>query len=100
MPTNTFIMAQVGARRGYAVPTMLASAGMLETFYTDICGNIGFGRALSVAGRMFSTAARLQSRRVPAPVIPHTKTFPLRTLVHICRDHFNGIDPQTRFRSD
>jgi glycosyltransferase involved in cell wall biosynthesis len=92
-------MAQVGARRGYAVPTMLASAGMLETFYTDICGNIGFGRALSVAGRMLAGAARLQSRRVPPSVVSHTKAFPLRTLAHICRDHFNGTDPQSRFRS-
>jgi len=26
----------------YAVPALLAQAGMLEQFYTDICGNVGF----------------------------------------------------------
>jgi glycosyltransferase involved in cell wall biosynthesis len=99
MPTNTFIMAQVGARRGYAVPAILASAGMLDTFYTDICGNVGFGRALSVAGSVLSSASRLEGRRVPPAVVPRTKTFALRTLAHICRDRFSGRDPQGRFRS-
>jgi glycosyltransferase involved in cell wall biosynthesis len=99
MSTNTFIMAQVGARRSYAVPAMLASAGMLETFYTDICGNVGFGRALSFAGLVMSSAARLQNRRVPPAVVPRTKTFPIRTLLHICQDHFTSRDPQSRFRS-
>jgi glycosyltransferase involved in cell wall biosynthesis len=99
MSANTFTMAQVGARRNYAVPAMLASAGMLETFYTDICGNVGFGRALSVAGRMSSSAARLQGRRIPPVVISHTKTFPLRTLAHVLLDRFNRADLQSRFRS-
>jgi glycosyltransferase involved in cell wall biosynthesis len=99
MSNNTFIMAQVGARRNYAVPAMLASAGMLETFFTDICGNVGFGRALSVAGWMSSSAARLRRRRIPSAVVPYTKTFPLRTLAHILLDQFNGADPRSQFRS-
>jgi glycosyltransferase involved in cell wall biosynthesis len=99
MATNTFIMAQIGARRGYAVPAILASAGMLETFYTDICGNAGFGRALSLTGSALPGGARLEGRRVPASVLPRTKTFPLRTLVHIVQDRFNGGDRQSRYRS-
>lgn len=99
MPPNTFIMAQVGARRSYAVPAILASAGMLEAFYTDICGNVGLGRALSLAGSILSNAGRLQRRRVPPLVAPRTKTFPLLTLAYACRNRFDRTDPQSRFRS-
>ena len=41
-----FIVIQMGARRHYAVPTLIARAGMLERFYTDICGNFRFTMAL------------------------------------------------------
>jgi hypothetical protein len=36
MTQPKYIVAQVGARRGYAVPAILESAGMLSRFYTDI----------------------------------------------------------------
>ena len=45
-----FIVVQIGARRGYAVPAILEKAGMLERFYTDICADVGLGRWLC-AGR-------------------------------------------------
>lgn len=35
------IVIQMGARMHYAVPALLSKAGMLEHFYTDICGNVG-----------------------------------------------------------
>ncbi|MCC8992032.1 MAG: glycosyltransferase family 4 protein, partial [Streptococcus sp.] len=34
---NRLIVAQLGARRHYAIPRMLHEAEMLERFYTDIC---------------------------------------------------------------
>jgi hypothetical protein len=36
-----FIVAHIGARRGYAVPAILQRAGLLERFYTDVCANAG-----------------------------------------------------------
>ena len=35
------IVAQIGARHGYAVPEVLEQAELLERFYTDICADIG-----------------------------------------------------------
>lgn len=42
-----FIVLQMGARMHYAVPVLLARAGMLEHFYTDICGNLGLINTLN-----------------------------------------------------
>jgi glycosyltransferase involved in cell wall biosynthesis len=85
MNSPKYVVAQIGARRGYAVPEILASAGMLSQFYTDVCGNVGLGRVLAL-GRMFSTdLARLANRRVPITVHPITRTFPFLTALHICR---------------
>lgn len=36
-----FFGVQHGARRGYAVPTGLEKAGMLDCFYTELAGNVG-----------------------------------------------------------
>ena len=44
-----FVVAQIGARRGYAVPAILDQAGLLERFYTDICGDLGWGRRIARA---------------------------------------------------
>jgi glycosyltransferase involved in cell wall biosynthesis len=100
MSLPRYIVAQVGARRGYAVPAMLASAGMLETFYTDICGNVGLGRLLA-AGRPFSPElARLAGRRVPPAISRRTRTFPLRTTFHLCREYFAKPEPVTRYRAN
>ena len=41
-----FIVLQPGARMSYAVPALLARAGMLERFYTDICADVGLLRRL------------------------------------------------------
>jgi hypothetical protein len=73
-----FIAVQTGARRGYAVPAILHSAGMLERFYTDACGSVGFGamtaglRHLPLVGSSF---ARLGSRQLPAELVAKTRTF-------------------------
>jgi hypothetical protein len=46
-----FIVLQPGARMNYAVPALLARAGMLERFYTDVCADIGWLRHLGPCGR-------------------------------------------------
>jgi len=51
-----FIVAQVGARRGYAVPTILEKAGMLERFYTDITGDIWSWQRLFCSRRVALSA--------------------------------------------
>ena len=67
-----FIVLQPGARMSYAVPALLARAGMLERFYTDICADVGPVRYL---GPMWPErmrprpVARLLGRRLP-PEIP------------------------------
>jgi glycosyltransferase involved in cell wall biosynthesis len=67
-----FIVLQPGARMSYAVPALLARAGMLARFYTDICADVGLLRRL---GRLWpprlrpKPVARLLGRRLP-PEIP------------------------------
>ena len=51
------LVAQIGARRHYAIPAILERAGLLERFYTDLCANLGL---LSLAGRMVPTRLRPQ----------------------------------------
>jgi glycosyltransferase involved in cell wall biosynthesis len=48
-------VAQIGARRHYAIPAVLHQAGLLDRLHTDLCADIG---ALRLAGRM--VPARLQ----------------------------------------
>ena len=73
-----FIAVQTGARRGYAVPAILHEAGMLEQFYTDVCGSVGVGvaagalRHLPVVGQSFE---RLHARRLPQQLVAKTRTF-------------------------
>jgi glycosyltransferase involved in cell wall biosynthesis len=70
-----FAVLQPGARMSYAVPALLARAGMLERFYTDVCADVGVLRDL---GRMWPQrmrsrpVARLLGRRLP-PEIPPLK---------------------------
>jgi glycosyltransferase involved in cell wall biosynthesis len=72
-------VAQIGARRHYAVPVALYRAGKLEAFHTDWCANRGVTSLIAGLGgcRPFgSRLRRLQDRRVPdlpAEMIhPHT----------------------------
>jgi glycosyltransferase involved in cell wall biosynthesis len=69
-----FIVLQPGARRHYAVPALLARAGMLERFYTDICAHAGTLRyvAASWPDRMRpKPVARLLGRRLPREIPRH-----------------------------
>lgn len=51
-----FIVAQLGARRHYAIPRMLYSAGMLEHFFTDICAVKDWPRILNILPKAWRLA--------------------------------------------
>jgi glycosyltransferase involved in cell wall biosynthesis len=91
-----FIVAQVGARRGYAVPAILEKAGMLERFYTDITGDIGLGAVFSAAAVLplaGKSARRLAMRRLPFNIRAKTTTFSGISLVHALREAVMAGDP-------
>lgn len=69
------IVAQLGARRHYAIPRMLHEAGMLEHFYTDICTVKGWPRLLKAVPTTLQPAGlkRLLGR-VPKGVAPEKIT--------------------------
>jgi glycosyltransferase involved in cell wall biosynthesis len=96
-----FIVAQIGARRGYAVPAILEKAGMLERFYTDITGDLDLGKVLS-AGAVLrfpdNPAPRLAGRRLPPSIRAKTTTFPGLSLVHALRHLANRRAPAADFR--
>ncbi len=96
-----FIVAQIGARRGYAVPAILEEAGMLERFYTDITGDIGLGELFSAAAvlpLLGRPARRLAGRRLPGNIRAKTTTFPGISLTHGLRRAFTKHDPTATVR--
>ena len=98
-----FIAAQTGARRGYAVPAILQEAGMLERFYTDLCGNVGVGYWLARGARLPGIGPKLQrlaGRRVPVEIRGRTRTFSGPDLRWCWRAAWTAKDPTTRFRLD
>jgi glycosyltransferase involved in cell wall biosynthesis len=96
-----FIAVQTGARRGYAVPAILERAGMLERFYTDVCGNVGLGRRLSRGKHLpliGSRFARLGTREVPGNIVAKTYTFESAAVQASFFDLFGSKDPVRRFQ--
>jgi len=96
-----FIVAQVGARRSYAVPAILEKAGMLDRFYTDITGDIGLGALFSAAAVLplvGKSARRLAARRLPFSIRAKTTTFPRISLVHALREAMVARDPAASCR--
>jgi hypothetical protein len=92
-PTDLrFVVLQPGARMGYAVPALLARAGMLERFYTDICADVGLLRYLGACwpDRMRpKPVARLLGRRLPPEVPAHVvRQVPLSSLAHLTLHRF------------
>jgi glycosyltransferase involved in cell wall biosynthesis len=96
-----FIVVQIGARRGYAVPAILEKAGMLERFYTDICADVGLGKWLC-AGRglpvIGSKLQRLATRRLPPEIRRKTRTFTAPMLRHGMKLMFNRKNLASRCR--
>lgn len=98
-----YIVAQTGARRGYAVPAIIEQVGMLERFYTDVCGNVGWGRWLAAGKGLPWIGQRLQklaSRRVPEEIRSKTRTFLRPNLSWALRQAVSKKDAETKFRLD
>jgi glycosyltransferase involved in cell wall biosynthesis len=96
-----FIVAQIGARHGYAVPTILEKAGMLERFYTDMTANVGFGRWFVRCGPLVGfrrAARRLAARRVPDCIRARTATFVPPCFWFACNRALCRPDAEDRFR--
>ena len=79
-----YLVAQLGSRRDYAVPAVLARAGILQHFYTDVCGNMGFGKWASLFGAVagFTPAKRLAARRLPSELLSRTRLFPAGSMLY------------------
>jgi glycosyltransferase involved in cell wall biosynthesis len=96
-----FICVQMGARRGYAVPAILERAGLLDRFYTDICGDVGIGRAATrLSGLPFVGApfGRLAGRKLPGSIRDKTYAFGASVMRHALRSTVVGPDPASIFR--
>jgi hypothetical protein len=96
---GTVVAAQLGARMHYAVPRILAGAGRLERFYTDICALDGVA---DWVGRLppgvRSRALRRLTGRMPRGV-PRDQvvTFPAFGLQHaLRRQAMRSIDRETQ----
>lgn len=76
-----FAVAQLGARRHYSVPRIVAGAGLLEHFYTDLVAVRGWPRILRGAGiisRLNGVLGRMNARipdGIPPSKITHWPAF-------------------------
>jgi glycosyltransferase involved in cell wall biosynthesis len=90
-----FIAVQTGARRNYAVPTILAKAGMLEALYTDMCTDAGICAMLDRFCPQFLRKGQLNNllnRRVPSDVEGKVSTFDLSYLRYLARKKLSRSD--------
>jgi len=98
---SRFLCVQTGARRAYAVPRLLAAAGMLERFDTDFAGNRGGGRIVAAMRHLplvRNAGARVAGRRLPDEIRPLTTTHDLSALRLLIRNWLGRRDPEGRFR--
>lgn len=90
-----FIAVQTGARRNYAVPSILDKAGMLEAFYTDVCANAGLGAMLNQLWPQSlkrGVLNRTLNRRLPSNFKGKIHTFEWSTLRYLARKKLAGDD--------
>ena len=102
MAEGRFIVAQIGARHGYAVPEVLDRAGLLERFYTDICADVGWGRQIARARYvpgLRSSLSRLAGRRLPFAIRGRTRTFGWPVCHHALRAGRRHSDAAVAFRA-
>ncbi len=94
-------VAQIGARRHYAIPAMLWRAGLLEALYTDLCRETPLLRAvdsLLPANLRPGGLQRLLGRRVPDVPAGRIHSFPLFALRRLLRPD-RGRTPDDRCRT-
>ena len=82
--TGDVVVSQLGARMHYAVPRILAGAGRLAHFYTDIYATPRLRRLLSLVpqNRLSPALRRLAGRipeQVPAELITSFPVFAMRS---------------------
>jgi glycosyltransferase involved in cell wall biosynthesis len=82
------LVAQLGARRHYAIPALLQREGLLEVLYTDLCSEAPVLRLVNAAwpGRMRpKPLVSLLSRRVPGVPPGKIRCFPGLALARVLR---------------
>jgi glycosyltransferase involved in cell wall biosynthesis len=88
-----FIAVQTGARRNYAIPTILEKAGLLEALYTDLCADSGI---VSVIDRILpqffhkGSLSNLLNRHVSSELKDKVFTFDLAALRYLARQKLAG----------
>ena len=97
---NKLLVAQLGARRHYAIPRILYQGGVLENFYTDICAVKGLPKYLRLIPNRLQTKsiARLTGRipeGVPSDVITAFSSFGFEYAQRIRKAHSSSELTQT-----
>lgn len=88
-----FIAVQTGARRNYAVPSILEKAGMLDALYTDLCANAGLGAVFDKfcpPPLRHGALSRILNRRLPHNIEEKVHTFDWATLRYLARQKLAG----------
>jgi glycosyltransferase involved in cell wall biosynthesis len=72
-----YIALQIGARRNYMIPQILAEADLLEAFYTDVCADLGLGKFLNLLPHQLQSRSvrNILSRRLPSNCVSKTGSF-------------------------
>ncbi len=80
------LVAQLGARRHYAIPALLEREGLLEVLYTDLCSEAPVLRLVNAAwprGLRPRSLSSLLSRRVPGVPSGKIRCFPGLALARV-----------------
>jgi glycosyltransferase involved in cell wall biosynthesis len=96
-----FIAVQIGAQRNYAVPSILAEAGMLEAFYTDLCASAGLGRVLDQLCPDFlrrGSLKNLLNRQLPPCLNGKVYSSTIPSLRYLLRKQLASKNPEQAAR--
>jgi len=95
---HKFLVAQLGARRHYAIPRMLYEAGLLDQFHTDICAVKGWPYYLHLTPKILQPAGlRRLLGRCPQ-VVPRERIIAQTSLgwsYARARSKANGVNQRT-----
>jgi glycosyltransferase involved in cell wall biosynthesis len=97
-----FICVQTGARRNYAVPTILYRSDLLELFYTDLCANAGLGKKIKeFLPQPLQTASikRLLNRKIDVALEHKVCTFDEVYLRYLLNKKIAKADPLKQYLS-